>query len=812
MLHGDSAMPDLLPEQIVKVRCRRMKRNRKKAVTGFLFAAMLLSILLPYIPVSAVEPENPDYGENRAAGAADEEHAKVKVIKVDSIVNVGLSGAVIGIYRDEACTDLIAAMAVTDENGEAEKEIVITQDAVYLKEMTAPSGYHDNPVVYRADLEADQTVSVTIPGTERMGSLEMAAKAHVLSEAETDEDGTKFRYWRSVERIGAVFNVYAGADIVTPYGAVVYKAGDLVAENLDTGEECFVRLENLHLGVYSITEVHAPYKFYSSRQTKTMSIHNLNPATGEGMGGAIFYFDRQKAKVSVTKTDKDTTSGVAGAVFGLYAAEDILNEFGTRILEKDTLIERAVTDENGNAVFSEEIPVEFGYYIKEEQAPEGYLKDTGDGYSFQFDYTNDREAEVEFSHVFSGTRITATIQLSKTDLETNSSKPQGDATLEHAVYGLYARKDICRPDQKTEVLYKAGERAGTLVTDKTGTAKIENLYLGEYYLKEITPPEGYLTDEKEYDLICSYEGDSTATVERSCISPEQVIKQPIQVMKTAGNGETDTGQLSGAGFTVYLLSSLEKKEDGEYDFDSAIPAVIGENGETEIFTDENGCACSIPLPYGTYLVRQTTMPNNDEPTEDFLVHITEHSPDKPQVCRIPAGDADMPAGNPEAPDSEKSDSDEADTGKSDLEEPDTEKPDLEEPDTEKSDSEEPDTGKSDLEKPDTGKSDSEKPDTETPDLGTSDSGTSDSETPDSEKADTEIKNPGASDSKITDQELKNQEPEKTAQEILSGTAPKTGDENSIRFWLILTVLASCTLLCGFTFLFHRKRKNRKRRK
>ena len=73
---------------------------------------------------------------------------------------------------------------------------------------------------------------------------------------------------------------------------------------------------------------------------------------------------------------------------------------------------------------------------------------------------------------------------------------------------------LSHPDGKTGVIYKAGSQIGTLTTDKEGKARIENLYLGEYYIKEITPSVGYLTDENEYDLVCSDEGDLTAVVEK----------------------------------------------------------------------------------------------------------------------------------------------------------------------------------------------------------------------------------------------------------------------------------------------------------
>ena len=153
-------------------------------------------------------------------------------------------------------------------------------------------------------------------------------------------------------------------------------------------------------------------------------------------------------------------------------------------------------------------------------------------------------------------------------------------------------------------------------------------------MKEITPPIGYLIDEGEYDLECSYEGDLVKTVERSTESSEQVMKQPFQVIKAANNGKTDADLLKGAGFTAYLKSSLKTNPDGSYDFASAKPVVLTADGKTEMFTDAKGYACSIPLPYGTYLVKETTTPHNYKPVDDFLVTISENHPDEPQIWRI----------------------------------------------------------------------------------------------------------------------------------------------------------------------------------
>jgi hypothetical protein len=60
------------------------------------------------------------------------------------------------------------------------------------------------------------------------------------------------------------------------------------------------------------------------------------------------------------------------------------------------------------------------------------------------------------------------------------------------------------PDGATGVVFKAGDLIATLTTDKNGEAEVNNLYLGNYYVKEITPSEGYLLDEGKDQIGGSY--------------------------------------------------------------------------------------------------------------------------------------------------------------------------------------------------------------------------------------------------------------------------------------------------------------------
>ena len=81
-----------------------------------------------------------------------------------------------------------------------------------------------------------------------MGQLTVYKEGEVLVGADVTENGTTFKYEKRRQK-GAIYDVYAGADIKTAYGAKVYSKGDLVKENLTTDSNGAVILKNLHLGI-----------------------------------------------------------------------------------------------------------------------------------------------------------------------------------------------------------------------------------------------------------------------------------------------------------------------------------------------------------------------------------------------------------------------------------------------------------------------------------------------------------------------------------------------------------------------------------
>lgn len=491
-------------------------------------------------------------------------------------------------------------------------------------------------------MEAVQTegkaqASATADYQEQLISLTVYKEGEVLTGAVTSENGTEFQYAKK-RLAGAVFDLYAAEVIKNAAGEVVWQKDAVVAKDIQTGADGTATIENLQMGSYYLLEKTAPSGMVLDQTQHQVLLSEENVQGQLGTVPAVIENKRQKAQITVTKLDNDTKQPLAGAVFGIYAEDEIYTADGTLAAAKGTLLEKAVTDTNGKAEFLCDLPIGHHYQLKELQAPSGYVREESQTYSFFIN--EDAQQEIrQITYTCTNTRCQVRLILYKQDQETGTNAAQGDASLQGAVYGLYAREEIRHPDGHTGIIYQKDEQAAVLETNEQGEAQTDLLYPGKYYLKELKAPEGYVLDEKEYEVQLSCEDDQSAVVEKTAVIKEQVKKQAFQIIKGSDKGDAEPEALQGAGFSAWLISDLtvaeeENTGEGRYDTTDAEPVVIGANGETELFTDEDGYLCTIPLPYGTYLVRETAVPANHKPVEDFIVTITEHSPQQPQPWRI----------------------------------------------------------------------------------------------------------------------------------------------------------------------------------
>jgi hypothetical protein len=187
----------------------------------------------------------------------------------------------------------------------------------------------------------------------------------------------------------------------------------------------------------------------------------------------------------------------------------------------------------------------------------------------------------------------------KVDAETGRVT-QGDATFKDAVYGVYS-------DSKcTKLLdtYKTNEKGEFSTKDyRCGT---------DLYMKEITPPTGYLKNNEIYTIDTDGKQFSAEYNSISKRVDEDVIKGDVSIIKGMTNGAAGfIKPEKNAEFQVYLASagSYEKAKDTERD---------------SLVTDEEGYAKTKKLPYGTYIVHQTKGMDETEFCPDFYVDVKEN--------------------------------------------------------------------------------------------------------------------------------------------------------------------------------------------
>lgn len=172
----------------------------------------------------------------------------------------------------------------------------------------------------------------------------------------------------------------------------------------------------------------------------------------------------------------------------------------------------------------------------------------------------------------------------KYDRDNNSNQPQGEATLDGAVYGVY--------DKNTDALITK------VSTDKNGYAKVEHLpYFGDFYLQEITPSRGYQLDSTKY-----YFTSSLDNIDNNIIVKEKVVNRNVELTK------------------VYATDKSEIMTP-EYNVEFGFYNTKGELYKTGK-TDKNG-KLNVNLVYGTYIVKQLTTSKDTTKVDDFVIKVYE---------------------------------------------------------------------------------------------------------------------------------------------------------------------------------------------
>ena len=444
----------------------------------------------------------------------------------------------------------------------------------YVQETAVPNHLVLDSTIRTVNVEANKTVTYTAQNNW--------VKGKILLKKTDEENGQQVG--------GATYAIYNDA------GQELQRLVTTATGDVESGY--------LRFGHYTVKEVIAPEGFVLNDTVYDVDVtSNEQRITVTGTDRPI------KGYIQVVKKDADTGQSVtvSNAVFSIYKKDG-------------TYVQDITTDGNGVAKTN---LLRYGdYYLQEKSAPDKY---THNNQQIIYEIREDGKT---YAAEFSNKRTIGSINIIKEDNVTGST-PQGEATLQGAIYELKAKNPILNPADNSVVFAKDAV-VSTLTTDEYGKASVENLYLGDYYLQEKTPSNGYTLDTSTYDVSLTYNNQNETVVTKTETVKERVISQAFSIIKISDNGSGEADNLKGVEFTI----KAQKDIDAAGSWEKA-PVAKNAQGTTAsvLVTDDKGYALSEELPYGSYVIRETKVPADHYAVPDFKVVIDKDSRD-PQPWRI----------------------------------------------------------------------------------------------------------------------------------------------------------------------------------
>ena len=396
-----------------------------------------------------------------------------------------------------------------DENGNAAFPADVPAGAYYVQELATDDQYildgRKYPVVFT--YEGQDTETVTIDAGNG-NVLKNTLKRGKISGWKVDQDGFEL----------------GGATI----GLFRENAGEFTEENAlmvtESNEIGYFEFTNVPYGRYIVKEIQSPTGFVLSPDTFPVAVTEDDQVIEITIENQII-----RGSVEVRKLNsEDPSQLLSGAAFSVYVDVDHNGRFDSTI---DKLVGNLTEIEKG--LYQMKDLVYGSYFLHEEEAPEGFVRD--DGY-YPFTITEEGqivEIEKQPGEGFKNRPIRGELELTKKDIS--------DGKL--------------LPDTGIEILDKDGNVIFQGRTDENGVIKFKLPY-GEYFYREFDAPEGYLIDEKAYPFSITEDGQ----IVKAVMTNERIPETPT-TGSSHGTSSLLLTAVSGAG--ALALISLKKKRQNE---------------------------------------------------------------------------------------------------------------------------------------------------------------------------------------------------------------------------------------------------------
>ena len=449
-----------------------------------------------------------------------------------------------------------------------------------LEEITAPDGYvlntepvkftvSENGIYEIGEDGVTPVITVEMEDISVKGQITVYKEGEVFTGIHQNDDGSYSFDYESKGQSNTEFQIIADTDIMDPNndGTVLYEK-DEVVETITTGANGYATSGKLPLGEYRIEEIKVQNGMVLNTEIQKVTLEYEDQTVEVVSKEISFKNDRQKVNIELTKKDDEGTL-LAGAVYGLYTKTDLMLD-DEILLSADTLIETAVTDENGKLSFKADLPIsldeESHFYVKEIKQPAGYVLSDA---VFDVDTKYKEQTISVINHSFNDINAIAKVEISKKDI-TNSEE------LEGAFLVVFPKDDpgavfdswISGQDGKNE----------------DGTIKphlIKGLEVGvTYILREISSPYGYaIAQDVEFTVLPTGEVQTIEMLDDLVVG-RLVWNKTGEIFTHTVTGMTEVGivespvfeesNILGAEITIYAAEDITIGNHTYYKKDEAI--------------------------------------------------------------------------------------------------------------------------------------------------------------------------------------------------------------------------------------------------
>lgn len=457
-----------------------------------------------------------------------------------------------------------------------------------LVEVQAPFGYilDKTPVqfsVTAANSEEENAVNIVRvekSDVAQKGRISVQKTGEIFSSvSENEEKYTPIFEEKWLEN--AVFQVIAAEDLITADGTVRANAGDVVAE-LVTDENGYAETDLLYLGKYEIIEVSAPFGYVKNPEIQAIELtYAGQEVTVRDTMNTSFVNDYQGIEISLEKfMESDEIYGISAensyknVRFGLFADEEIIAADGS-IIPENGLIAEVSLGEDMKAVIAEKLPFA-RYYVQEIATDDHYILN-GEKYLVNFEYMDQdmTKASVDCGQ-FENLLKRGTVK----GIKVNES----DEPLENTLFGLF--NTDCTD-------FTADNAIMTARSDEQGKFEFSEVVYGEYIVREIAAPTGYILSDESYPVKISEDGEIIEISAKNKPITVEISKRDVHGNELAGaemellNSDGETVEKWTSDGKNHVISGLSTGKYVLKEIAAPDGYIIATDIEFEVFADSS---------------------------------------------------------------------------------------------------------------------------------------------------------------------------------------------------------------------------------